>query len=148
MGEEIRGNIGVSIDTGWFGCLFFTSDRLIVARTEEKRYSSGRTELLLTIIARQRDRKVLEEGEERERMYMTTQPDNILAADKKNFAMSYSDIVKVEMKKPGRVRSGKITITTTTREKPYKYPLREGREVFDKHVNLVRSLLPNRLSVS
>ena len=147
MGEEIRGNIGVSIDTGWFGCLFFTSDRLIIARTEQKRYKS-KGGLLENYFARRIDRRVRKEGEERERVYMSTHPDNILAADKKNIAISYSDIVKVEMKRSGRARAGRITITTTTREKPYKYPLREGKEVFDKHVSLVRSLMSDRLSVS
>ncbi|UCH04686.1 MAG: hypothetical protein JSW05_00550 [Candidatus Thorarchaeota archaeon] len=150
MSEAIRGNIDVDIDHAWYGCLFFTSDRLIVARTEYKRYyrSVGDTDLLMDFNARRRELELREEGEERERMYMTTRPDDILAADKRNFAMPYSDIVKVEMKKPGRVWAGKITITTTTREKPYKYPLREGKKMFDQHVNLVRSLLPNRLSIS
>jgi hypothetical protein len=108
----------------------------------------GDTDLLMDFNAHRRDFELREEGEERERTYMTTQPDDILAANKKNFAMSYSDIAKVEMKKPGLVRAGKITITTTTREKPYKYPLREGKERFDQHVDSVRSLLPDRLSIS
>ena len=116
MSEAIRGNINVSIDYAWYGCLFFTSDRLIVARTEYKRYhrSVGDPDLFMDFNARRRDLELREEGEERERMYMSTQPDDILAADKKNFAMSYSDIVKVEMKRPGRVWAGKITITATT----------------------------------
>ncbi len=148
MNEKVLGNIRVSFDTGWFGCMFFTSDRLIVARTEEKRYSPEHTGPLMEFIARRRDRKVLEEGETRERTYMTSHPDNILMAGKKNIAISYSDIVKVEMKEPGRVWAGKITITTKTRKKPYKYMLREGREVFDQHVSLVRSLMSSRLTIS
>ncbi|MFW9800599.1 MAG: hypothetical protein ACFFD9_09195 [Candidatus Thorarchaeota archaeon] len=148
MDEKIVGNIRVSFDTGWFGCLFFTSDRLIAARTEEKRYSPEHSGPLTDFIARRRDRRVLEEGEKRERTYMTTHPNNILMADKNNIAISYSDIVKIEMKEPGRVWAGRITITAKTRKKPYKYMLREGKEVFDQHVSLVRSLMSDRLSIS
>jgi hypothetical protein len=102
----------------------------------------------MEIIASRRHRKAREEGEEKERTYMTMHPDNILAAGKESFAIRYSDIISVEMRKPGRVWTAEVTIATTTREKPYKYPLREGKEIFDQHVNLVRTLLPDRLSVS
>jgi hypothetical protein len=146
VSEVVKGAIGIHLDTSWFGCLFFTSDRLIVARTVEKRcYPDG---LLMEIIARRRYRKAREEGEEKEHMYMTTHPDNIIAADKENFAIYYSDIISVEIREPGRVWTAQVTIETTTREKPHKYPLREGKEMFDQHINLVRSRLPDKLFVS
>ena len=64
MSEAIRGNINVSIDYAWYGCLFFTSDRLIVARTEYKRYyrSVEDTDLLMDFKARRRDRETREAG--------------------------------------------------------------------------------------
>lgn len=85
MSEVVKGSIRVHLDTSWFGCLFFTSDRLIVARTVEKRcYPDG---FLMEIIASRHYRKAREEGEERERTYMTMHPDNILAAGKESFAI-------------------------------------------------------------
>ncbi len=147
MNEVTRGVIDVSFDTGWFGCLLFTSDRLIIARTEQKRYETDGG-LLMEYIARRIDIKVHREGEQRRLTYMTTHPDNILAADGKNLAIPYSEIEKVEMKEPGRVWAGKVTIKKTGREKAYKCPLREGKEAFDRHVNLVRSFLPDKLIVT
>lgn len=137
----------MSFDTGWFGCLLFTSDRLIIARTEQKRYETDRG-LLMEYISRRVDIKVRREGEQRRLTYMTMHPDNILAADDKNLAIPYSEVEKVEMKKPGRVWAGRVTIKTTTRERAYRYPLREGKEAFDRQVNLVRSFLPDKLIVA
>ena len=148
MNETIEGNIGVSIDTGWFGSLYFTSDRLIVARTEQKRFSQEETSPLTRMILRRFHGKEIEEDKNRESMYMKTHPDNILAADKKNFAIYYSCITRVELKKPGRFFAGKITISTTVGEKPYRYNLREGSVLFDEHVSLVQSLIPNKLVIS
>jgi hypothetical protein len=148
LNETIKGNIGVSIDGGWFGYLFFTSDSLIVARTEQKRYSPEHMGPLTRMILHRVHGKKIEEEKNRERMYMTAHPDNILAADKKNFAIPFSCIDRIEMKKPGRVLAGKILISTNTREKPYKYPLREGSVPFDEYVSLLRSLMPSKLSLS
>ncbi len=147
MNEVTRWIIDVSFDTGWFGCLLFTSDRIVVARTEQKRCETdgGR---LMEFISRRIDIKVRREGEQRRLSYMTMHPDNILAADTKNVAIPYSEIEKVEMKEPGRIWAGRITISTTKRERPYKYPLREGKEVFSRHVSLVLSFLPDRLIVT
>ncbi|MFX1561590.1 MAG: hypothetical protein ACFFBL_13455 [Promethearchaeota archaeon] len=148
MNETIIGNIGVSIDTGWFGSLIFTSNRLIIARTEQKRYSQEHTSYLTRIILNRLRGKEIEEDKNRERMYLKGHPDNILASDKKNFEIPYSYIISVEIEKPGRVFAGKITISTTTREKPFTYFLREGRALFENHINLLRSLLPSKLVVS
>ena len=66
MNETIKGNIGVSIDTSWFGSLFFTADKLIVARTEQKRFSQEETSLLTRFILqrfRGKEIEVLEDAQ-------------------------------------------------------------------------------------
>ena len=73
--------------------------------------------------------------------------DTPLAADKRNFAMRYSDIAGVEMRKSGigrhTTRTGKITIFTHVRKQQFDIIM--GQE-FEDCVGIVRSVLPNKLN--
>lgn len=72
-------------------------------------------------------------------------PESILTADKKNFAIPYSEITRVEMKKPGRFSGAKINFVTD--KKTHKFVLRQKKELFDNSTNLVRSVLSDKLSI-
>lgn len=74
-------------------------------------------------------------------------PQTVLAADKNNFELPYSYITKVEMKKGGfspahGVRAGKMVIST--HETKQEFEIISGQK-FEDCVNVVRSVLPNKL---
>jgi hypothetical protein len=71
--------------------------------------------------------------------------DDILAADKKNYAIPYEEILKVEMKKPGTFSGIKMKISTGT--KKHEFVFKKKKVLFDELVNLVRPLVGEKLSV-
>jgi hypothetical protein len=71
-------------------------------------------------------------------------PENILMADEKNFELPYHDIIRVEMRKRRLLRD-KITILT--RRGKHEFHILKKRE-FEKYVDLIRSILPNKIYVS
>lgn len=71
-------------------------------------------------------------------------PEDILKLDESNFSIPYSNIKKILMEKFRHFHDGKITIFTT--EKDYSYELR-FESMFDKWVNLVKTVIPDKLEV-
>jgi len=70
--------------------------------------------------------------------------DKILLNDKKNFEVHYSDIHKIKIKKPGLLIGAEINIITYSTN--YRFYIKE-KKAFDKHVNLVRSVLNDKLEL-
>ena len=105
--------------------LFFTPNRLIVAKTAGGWKTGG----IAGIPFAKRNAKKLS----------LLSPEAILKADEKNFAIPYSDIIEVEMKKG--ILSGKIKIFTGTK----KYEFNIEKRKFENHLNFVRSVLPGKL---
>ena len=69
---------------------------------------------------------------------------DILEADKLNYAISYSDIEKIEVKKMGILSPrGRMIITINTRNKNYWFRITE-HQLFNDYVNLARKALPNK----
>ena len=50
------------------------------------------------------------------------------------------------MKKPGTFRGAKIKIFTSN--KTYEFTSKEKKDLFDERINLVRSVLPDKLSIT
>jgi hypothetical protein len=69
--------------------------------------------------------------------------EDILNADKDNFAVPYSDIVKVETKKGGLLSPTSLKFSTT--DKKYQFNILK-KEKFDEYVELVRTILPGKVS--
>ncbi len=73
-------------------------------------------------------------------------PQTVLAANKRNFGISYSDINKIEMKKsfigPATQRAGKIIIFTHGKKQQFDIIFAQK---FEDCVNVVRSVLPDKL---
>ncbi len=67
----------------------------------------------------------------------------ILEADKLNYAIPYSDIVKVEMKRGGFLSSPKIVISTTHKKHTFRIV---EKKAFNGYLELVRSMLPNKVA--
>ena len=70
--------------------------------------------------------------------------EDILEADKLNYAIPYSDIEKIEVKKMGILSPrGRMIITINTRNKNYWFRISE-LQLFNDYVNLARKALPNK----
>jgi len=142
MSEEILGRIEVADKWDNLLNLVFTSNRIIIARLVSGLGTALRGVTLGTLgwaLTRR------EKGEKREE-YGRLSTESILKADKKNFAIPYVGIIKIEMKKPGTFSGGKIKIFTS--DKTHEFTFKEKKELFDERVNLVRSVLPDKLSLT
>jgi len=143
MSEKILGNIEVMYIKGTFSgydkdVLFFTSDRLIVAKFSDdwSRYAPGSP--VTFWVSRDQERKKKEELE-RDNIL----PEDVLKKDTANFEIPYSDIEKVEVKKPGLVGPGIVKVIT--KEKTHQ--LGVNKKVFDDFMKLMQSVLANKLTM-
>ena len=82
-----------------------------------------------------------EKREENEKLSVN----DILEANKKNYAMPYEEILKVEMKHPGIFSGAKMKIFTSTKKREFVFKKKKG--LFDELVNLVRPLVGEKLSL-
>ena len=132
MSEEILGIIRTMSSSGTtYYDLCFTSNRMIAAKI-------GSTFGIIIIT----DYLAMKKSEKLKKISI----ESILKADKKNFEIPYTEITKVEMKKP-RALSVYIRIFTHTKKYKFKF-LNPGKKEFDAHESLVRSVLPDKLFIS
>jgi hypothetical protein len=140
VNEQIFGNTEVSyIRSIWSGnekdILFFTSKRLIVAKISStwSHYVGGAIPL---IIERYQEKKKKEKLGE-------ILPDDVLEMDKKNIAIPYSDIERVEVKKPGTISAA--TVKVITREKTHQFGVRKN--LFEDFMRLTSLVLVDKLAI-
>ncbi len=147
MSEEVMGAFGISevhvLKSNINYMLFFTPDRLVAAKAR-------------LVVPDHYPGLVDIDG----KFYLDSQ--NVLATDKHNFEIPYSDISKVEMKTswigPAGPRVGKITIFTQEKKQQFDITrtfgvLRKWEQhrdwlfgwKFEDCVNIVRSVLPNKI---
>jgi hypothetical protein len=133
MGEEILTVIG----TGKPETLFFTSKRVIIAKTGgmASRMAMQSAFGVLGALAEQR-----REAKKKEELSKLT-PESILSADKKNFGIPYEEIVKVEFFK--KLLSQKMRITTGTDK--YEYYVAEPKKKQPEYLNTLRAVLGDKL---
>jgi len=75
-------------------------------------------------------------------------PDKVLTANKRNFAISYDEISKIEIRKWAfPFGAWKITIETNTDKHAFDWALGAGRDV-KKHTGFLVPLLSNKLSIN
>jgi hypothetical protein len=129
--------------------LYFTPNRVIVAKTGGKAgYLFGGIGAGITAYREQKKREELRK----------LSPESVLRADKHNFAIPYSDILRVEMKK--KRFSGSICLIAghkfgkdmkkkdkTTAIDVYRYEKAIAKKGFEDCVDCVRSVLPEKLSI-
>lgn len=113
---------------------FFTSKRLILAKLSEDwaPYVPGGF-----WVRRDQERKTREALGQSNIL-----PEDILKKDTANFAISYSDIEKVEVKKPGVMSLGIFKVITN--EKTHELCVRKN--TFDDLMKLMQSNLASKLS--
>ncbi len=116
--------------------LYFTSNRLIIAKIESKGARFDPTGVFDLVSLFKRGKKVRDLGK--------LSPEGILGADSRNFAIPYVEVSKVELFK--KMLGKKIRITTATDEK-HEFWLSKPKE-FEKCVDMLRPLLGDKLSIS
>lgn len=151
MSEKLIGNIGVKKGNPVrsYYRLFFTDNRIICASTvgSKERFATGAGASIFTgfIVGGAISDKLSDRAEKKElELLNQLEPETILQRDKENFAISYSDIKKITMKKFGKFSIGKIEIQTS--DKNYSYELRFER-MFDDWVNVIKTAIPDKLEV-
>lgn len=128
--ENCMGNIGRNIN------LFFTSNRVIVAKTGNTfawQYAFGAVGGII-------EKKAIQKRSEEMKKLSV---ESILTADKKNFDIPYIEVNKVEMKKPGMLSGGIIKIFTNT--KKYQFVL-QNKKSYENYLNLMTSLFNVKLT--
>ena len=143
MSEEIVGSIKV-VSTGAGDILahrsqncylFFTPNRVIVAKSGSTYGWGFAFGAIGEGIAQHAAKKRMEEIKQ-------LSVESILNENKKNFGMSYVEIDKVEIKKPGKLSGAKISFFTNT--KKYDFLISEKKDSFDTQVDLIRSMLSSK----
>ncbi len=126
------------IITGHSEDLFFTLDMLIVAKIFSKPSFSRWGLVSYMADAFYRGVKAGDLSK--------LQPDEILKSDKHNFAISYDEIIKFEIRKSFPIGSKEITINTGTNKYVFRWDLGVGRDL-RKHTSFLVPLLSDKLSI-
>jgi len=115
--------------------LYITSNRLIIAKLGGQALSMAFGVFGALAESRMRAKK--------KEQLSKLSPESVLTANKKNFAIPYTDVTKVEMSKG--FLGQKITITVGA--KKHKFAPSKRKE-FDDYVNVLQPLLGDKLTVS
>lgn len=126
------------IVTGHSEDLFFTSDRVIVAKKGSVAKFFGWGLLGRMADAAYKGYKAVKLSE--------LPPDKVLRANKHNFAISYDEISKIEIRKTFPVGAWTITVETSTDKHAFDWALGLGRDV-RKHTSFLVPLLSDKLSI-
>lgn len=137
MSEEIVARIETEDKVGSLINLIFTSKRAIVA------YLIPARDMWLKAAFEGDFRKDIKDKREE---YGRVSAESILTAHKKNFAIPYEMITKVEMKRPGTFSGGKIKIFST--DKIYEFTIKEKKVLLEERARLINSVLPTKLSLT
>ena len=125
--EEIVGYVA-NVYQGWSSStisLFFTTNRVIVAKilgsgTNVGSYFAGGV-IGGALAAKHSQNKTAE--------FKALSPEIILSKDKKNYAVPYSEIIQIKMKKPGTFSGGHVEIKATNGEQKFKLTNKGAFEV-------------------
>lgn len=131
MNEEIL----VVIDTNERKALYFTSNRVIVAKVGGQALS-----MAFGIAGALAESRM--QAKKKEQLSKLT-PESILTADKKNFAIPYTEITKVELFKKMFGRKIRIIVGG----KKHEFSLGKPKEL-ESYVNTLRPVLADKLVVS
>lgn len=137
MSEEILTVIGVRSNVPT--ALYFTSSRVIVART------ASTAARIVGYAFGWGGQAAEEHGEDKKAEELSKlPPESILADNKKNYAISYTDIIQVELFK--KMLSGQQIRITAGKDK-YQFRLSKPKEVAN-YINILRSVFGDKLVVS
>jgi len=133
--EQILHRFGCTGTGTEFFELVFTPNRMIIAKT------GGRPYLTLSQML-----QAAAESQKKKAELQGLSPEGILADNPENIPIAYSDILSIEMKRPGLVGGGRMKIQMRETKKQHEFRLPEKRE-FQGHVDFLRSVLKERVIV-
>jgi len=144
MGEEILGRVEADkkAKLDWRVYLVFTKNRIIVAKLASGAEKMGSIFSDMASDTYGGPKKLMKERRE---AYEKMSPEEILSADKDNFAMPHNEISKIEVKKPGLLSGSKIKVSTS--DKTHEFFLKEKKQFFEERVNSLRSVLSDKVSI-
>lgn len=123
--------------------LYFTSERTVVART-----SGGKGGMLLGAVG---GLLQYEEARKKGEQYSQLALEDILKADKNNYAIPASEVTEIELKKYGKV--AKINMKTTSEHGKAMYgetkwqTLEAWKDIGEKFENILRTIFKDKLVV-
>ena len=116
--------------------LVFTQNRLIIA------YTGGQPYMKVGEMLR-----AAEQSNKKAATLQQLTPEQILADDTLNKAVPYSDITNIEMNPPGLLGLARVKIQTTQANKRQEFRLALKKQVFQSHIDFVRSVLKEKVTV-
>ena len=143
MEEEIKG-VMTRIESGLVTStysLYFTNKRIIRALTFSAIKKVGTDQLGGKLFGGTIN-KYFENR--KDKSLRDLKPDEILNENKRNIEIPFSSVKRVELKKPGRLKGAKMKIVTSDEE--YSMKIKEKKE-FDNYLELIKSLLPDKLEL-
>ncbi len=147
MAEEVLGVLNYLVgDYKFIGlninyCMYFTNDRIIVAKTLgvwKSRVSHGPESYGL----KKWEVGLLKKWRKSDEL-AALDPYKILKDDSSNFSIPYFLIQRIEMKKPSIISAAKIRIKTP--DKDHSYKMRISKKLFEDYVEVIRTLIPDKL---
>ena len=144
MSEGIIGSVEADkkVKLDWRVNLFFTKNRLIIAKLLSGAEMMGSIMSDTASGAFGGGKEVMKKRRE---AYEEMSPEEIVSAHLENFALTYHEISRVEVKKPGLLGGTKIKVSTFDRT--HEFTLREKKQLFDERVDFLRSILSDKVSV-
>jgi len=133
--EQILHRFGCTGTGTEFFELVFTPNRMIIAKT------GGQPYLTLSQML-----QAAAESKKKEAELQGLSPEGILADNPENIPIAYSDILSIEMKRPGLFGGGRMKIQVRETKKQYEFRLPEKRD-FQGHADFLRSILKERVVV-
>lgn len=115
--------------------LFFTPQRVVVAKTGNSLMWAALLGAIGQAIAAHMSKK-------RSEQLRDLTIESILSADRQNFHIAYEDVVRAQVKKPGGLMAGKLTIDTGA--KAHKFILADKKMFVDDH-DVVQRCLGSKL---
>ena len=143
MEEEIKG-VMTRIESGLVTStysLYFTNKRIIRALT----FSAGKKIGTFAMGGKLLGGTINKHFENKKAgNLINLKPDEMLNENKRNIEIPFSSIKLIKLDKPGRLKGAKIKIVTSDEE--YSMNIKEKKE-FDNYLELIKSLLPDKLEL-
>jgi len=133
--EQILHRFGCTGTGTEFFELVFTPNRMIIAKTGGQPYLT--LSQMLQAAAESKKKLVELQG---------LSPEGILADNPENIPIAYSDILSIEMKRPGLFGGGRMKIQMRETKKKYEFRLPQKSE-FQGHADFLHSVLKERVIV-
>ena len=149
--EQIKSTI-IDVHTDFpeiYYILYLTDSRIIGARKDKfddaKEVGVAVGGILGAIVGAGVDATINRNKKSKQEMLSELTPDEILAYDDQNWEMKYSDIMEIELKKPGFLTSGEIILVEPNRK--FVWILDVDKDEFMEVIEMFNEVIPEKVKV-